>query len=66
MISCQSFKGGSDPITITMINSDNKEARKVWELFSPVTMHCKSLEKYEDMDVNVNVNVNVEQKGMQE
>lgn len=29
-------------------------------MFIPVTMHCKSLEKYEDMDINI------EHKGMQE
>lgn len=55
MISGQSMFLGQpgEPIRAIMINSDNKEARRVWDLLSPLHSLAKSLTRYEDMDIKM-------------
>lgn len=38
---------------VTMINSENKEARRIWDLLAPVRSLSKSINRYEDMEVKM-------------
>lgn len=41
----------SGVVRVVMVNADNADARKIWELAMPIQHHIKSYNKYKDMEI---------------
>lgn len=38
-----------EPLKVVMVNSENKDAKRIWEICTPLTGHMKSIAIYDDM-----------------